>query len=99
MTPEQIAALLGTALSIALQLPGLSTVWDTLDSGCKRGVLLIAALFIGLGSLMLTCTASPAFASCVGEGWQSAFNAALIAGGASQSLYTVVGLVKSFIKK
>lgn len=98
-TPEIIAALLGLALSIALQLPGVADAWALLSSDYKRYVLLFVAIVIGAGSLIGSCAPDAQFTACVVSGWGGALSAAFVAAGSLQGAYTASEFLRGLFAK
>lgn len=83
MTAEQLAALAGTVLSLALSyIPGLSTAYGNLDTTAKRLVMGVLLVAVSVGAFALACGNVIADVTCdrgSALGLVSALIAALVA--------------------
>lgn len=86
MTSEQLAALAGAVLSLAISyIPGLKDWYDALTPTPKRFTMLVLLALSAVGALVWGCRLD--LAPCVALGWENYLSAFIAAAIANQTAY------------
>jgi hypothetical protein len=93
MTGEIVSAIVGTVISLALEIvPGLASLWDKWE--WKRGATLLLCLAAGFATMGLCYAGAPVGFECAGpfiwDGLFTAFKASFAAYFLNQVTYAVV---------
>jgi len=97
MTAQELSAAAGVLVSLAFSyIPGLNSLYDTLDKTGKRLVMLVALAVVSGAAFGLSCSGVWDFVACDQAGAKGLLEAFLFAMIANQSTYLISPVQESY---